>query len=459
MPTFFSQKFQQNQVNLKAIFIWAVVSALLYFFVGYVVERHQFVLLFGSFSLLFFGYFYITKLFIEDALPNNSNIIFILIGAGIFFRALLLFYEPNLSDDYYRFYWDGLLNIQNISPYAYKPVEIMFSDLSIKFGLSYDLYEHLNSKNYYSVYPAFLQWVFSWAAGIAGFNNLALFVVLLKASILFFEIGTITLLLAILKNLNLPTQNILWYALNPLVIIELTGNIHFEAFMIFFVLLGFYLLYRFKHWLGSAIAISLAFCSKLIPLIFLPFLLKRIGFKRTIYYGLSFAFICLLLFFKFIDPIIIPNIFESVGLYYNKFEYNGSIYYLLRWLGYQYVGWNMIASIGKLTAISTLLIILFFAFFEKKINLQSLIQSSMLALTVYLLLANIVHPWYVTPLIAFAVIAQPKYAIIWSWLILLSYFAYSNEDYSESMILISIEYLTVFAAFYWEWKHSVFRFG
>ena len=457
MPTFFSQKLQQNQVNLKAIFVWAAVSALFYFFVGYVVERHRFVLLFGSYSLLFLGYVYIVKLFIEDALSSNNNVIFILIGAGISFRALLLFYEPNLSDDYYRFYWDGLLNIQNISPYAYKPIDIIFSDLATRFGLSYELYENLNSKNYYSVYPAFLQWMFSWAAGIAGFNNLALFVVLLKVSILFFEIGTITLLLAILKHLNLPTQNILWYALNPLVIIELTGNLHFEAFMIFFVLLSFYLIYRFKHWWASAIAVGFAFCSKLIPLIFLPFLIKRIGFKQSIYYGFVLMFISLVLFFKFIDPIIIPNIFESVGLYYNKFEFNGSIYYLLRWLGYQYVGWNMIAIIGKLTAVATFLTILFFAFFEKKVNLQALIQSSMLALTVYLLLANIVHPWYVTPLIAFAVIAQPKYAIIWGWLVMLSYYAYSNDAYTESMLLIIVEYLAVFAAIAWEWKHGVLR--
>jgi len=362
-----------------------------------------------------------------------------------------------LSDDYYRFYWDGLLNIQNISPYAYKPIDIMFSDLATRFGLSYELYDQLNSKTYYSVYPATLQWVFAWAANIAGFNNLPFFVFLLKVSILFFEIGTIALLIAILKKISLPIQNTLLYALNPLVIIELTGNLHFEAYMIFFVLLSFYLLYQFKHWFGSALALAIAFCSKLIPLIFLPFLIKRIGFKRSIYYGLCILPISLVLFFKYIDPIIIPNIFESVGLYYNKFEFNASIYYILRWLGYQYVGWNMIATIGKLTAIATLLIILLIAFFEKKQHFQSLITSSMLALTVYLLLANIVHPWYITPLVAFAVFAQPKYAIMWSWLIVLSYYTYSNDAYAESMILISIEYISVFGVIWWEWKQGLFR--
>lgn len=460
MPTFFSQQLVPKNSANKTIFFCGLLSTFLYLLIAYGLQRHQFVLLIGSYSLLFFAYVYICKFFIKDGLNINIKNFQLIIGVGIFFRTLLLFYEPNLSEDYYRFYWDGLLNIQNISPYAYKPIDIMFSDLSFKFGLSYELYEQLNSKTYYSVYPATLQWVFAWAANIAGFNNLPFFVFLLKVSILFFEIGTITLLTAILKKINLPIQNALFYALNPLVIIELTGNLHFEAYMIFFVLLGFYLLYQFKHWFASAVAFAVAFCSKLIPLIFLPFLIKRIGLKNSIYYGLCILPISLLLFFKYIDPIIIPNIFESVGLYYNKFEFNASIYYVLRWLGYQYVGWNMIAVIGKLTAIATLLIILLLAFLEKKQNLPSLITFNMLALTVYLLLANIVHPWYITPLIAFAVIAQFKYAIFWSWLIILSYYAYSNAAYNESMLLISIQYLSVFVVIWWEWKNrSAFYFS
>jgi len=457
MSTFFNQNTQVNKIISTRLFFVGLASALLYLLIGYGLERHQFVWLFGSYSALFFGYVYVAKLFIEDTALNKEKSFFILVGAGIFFRALLLFYEPNLSDDYFRFYWDGILNMQNISPYAYKPIDIISSDLATRLGLSYELYENLNSKTYYSIYPAFLQWIFSWAASIAGFNNLSLFVFLLKASILFFEIGTITLLVAILKQLNLPIQNTLLYALNPLIIVELTGNLHFEAFMIFFVLSGFYLLYRFKHWWASAVAVGFAFCSKLIPLIFLPFLLKRIGFKHSIYYGFFMMFISLVLFFKFIDPIIIPNIFESVGLYYNKFEFNASIYYVLRWLGYQYVGWNMIATIGKFTAIATFLILLSLAYFEKQPNLKSLISNSMFALTVYLLLANIVHPWYVCPLVALAVVAQPKYVIIWSWLIILSYYAYSNNNYTESMLLITVEYFTIFAAIIWDWKQGLFR--
>ncbi|MCB1080271.1 MAG: DUF2029 domain-containing protein, partial [Chlamydiia bacterium] len=67
--------------------------------------------------------------------------------------------------------------------------------------------------------------------------------------------------------------------------IELTGNLHFEAFVVFFLLLALYLLVHAKVWqAGVAFAFSIA--SKLLPAIFLPLFLIRLGLKRSlIFYG------------------------------------------------------------------------------------------------------------------------------------------------------------------------------
>jgi len=66
MLTFFSQQFQQNQPTNKAIFFCGLISILLYLFIGYGLERQQFVLLFGSYSILFFCYVYVCKFFIPQ---------------------------------------------------------------------------------------------------------------------------------------------------------------------------------------------------------------------------------------------------------------------------------------------------------------------------------------------------------------------------------------------------------
>jgi uncharacterized membrane protein len=89
----------------------------------------------------------------------------------------------------------------------------------------------------------------------------------------------------LLLYFKLPPKKIVWYALNPLIILELTGNLHFEVFAIFFLLASFYLLLKERQTL-SALLFSLAVCIKLIPLIFLPSLLPYLGIRKASYYYL-----------------------------------------------------------------------------------------------------------------------------------------------------------------------------
>ncbi len=68
-------------------------------------------------------------------------------------------------------------------------------------------------------------------------------------------------------------RGVLLYALNPLVIVELVGNIHYEGLTICFLLAGLYF-YKKQKDLPSATFLGLAAGVKLLPLIFLP------GFNR-----------------------------------------------------------------------------------------------------------------------------------------------------------------------------------
>lgn len=441
-----------NLLKSPALCLPLLLSALGYFTIAYLLERNQFLIYFGIYSALFALYFWVYRCFARAANKKDDNykIVTHLIFAGLLLRVLLVPVEPNLSDDYFRFYWDGLLNVQYISPYAYLPIDLIESNLAERFLLPDGLFDKLNSPKYFSVYPPLLQWIFMAAAFVAGSNNLLLFVVLIKCFILLFEAGSIYLILKILQYIKQPAYYALLYALNPLIILELTGNIHFEAALIFFTLLAFYLLYTKKRLIFSAFAMAGGIAAKLIPLIFLPFFIKRLGIKQAIKYGFLTSVGFFIISVLFIDPPIIKNLLESVGLYYNKFEFNASFYYIFRAIGYQIKGWNMIATIGKCTALATFFGILLMALFERDKGLSSLVKYALFALTFYLLLANIVHPWYVATLVAFAAISNFRYPILWSWLIGMSYFAYSNADYSENLFLIFLEYAFVLGVLVYE---------
>src|SRR5690606_13065493 len=116
----------------------------------------------------------------------------------------------------------------------------------------------------------------------------------MRLFILAAEIGNLYLIHALLVRFNLPKKNALLYALNPLVILELTGNLHHEAFMIFFVLLTLYFI-NTRHLL-SGLAFGAAICSKLVPLLFIPVILHTLGWRKGSGFGLAAAAASLLLF-------------------------------------------------------------------------------------------------------------------------------------------------------------------
>ena len=62
-------------------------------------------------------------------------------------RLMLLFSFPNLSDDIFRFIWDGRMCSLGINPYGYLPSEIVDNHAA----LGAELYSELNSPNYFTI--------------------------------------------------------------------------------------------------------------------------------------------------------------------------------------------------------------------------------------------------------------------------------------------------------------------
>lgn len=418
-----------------------LMSLVTYVFTGYCVQRQQFFLLLCLFGLLFSGYFYL----IHSSL--NGNFIQKAIWASILFRMTLLLMLPNLSDDCYRFIWDGRLSAQGSNPFSFLPSAIASTPATFSCHLDAKLYALLNSKNYYTVYPPLLQGVFYTAAKVFP-DSIKGSIIILRLFIIGAETASIVLLLKLLKKMRLPPQNVLLYALNPLVIFELTGNLHFEAFMILFLLLFFYFFIK-KWWISASVAFSLAVASKLLPLIFFPFLIKRLGLKRFILFTtLCFALICVF-FVPFFSSNLLLNLGASLRLYFQVFEFNGSLFYLLRWLGFRTMGYDLIGTVGKVIPLLVAAGICLMAYFNNQNKPADQMKSMLFALSFYLAFASIVHSWYIAPLIAITVFTRYRYSIIWSALIFLTYSAYSYIPYKENYWLLSLEYVLVYGyAFY-----------
>lgn len=372
-----------------------------------------------------------------------------LILTGIGFRLLALLAFPELSDDYFRFVWDGLITTHGGHPYRWTPETWLAQpEAMAAHGLTPALFEGLNSKTYFSIYPPILQVIFYVSVKLAPpVASLYAPVVLMKTSIFLGELLALWLLPRLLRYRHLPATALAFYAWNPLIVIELTGNLHFEGLMICFLLLALYALDR-QHVLAAAGAFALAVGVKLLPLMLLPLMLRRLGWGRAIGFGLLvMAGSALLLapVFGYLD-----NFLQGLDLYFRRFEFNASIYYLVREAGYELTGYNVIRKVGPWLGGITFTAIMAYSFVERRPDPANLPRGMMWVFTIYLAMATIVHPWYMCVLIPLGALTRYRFMLVWSALIPLSYFTYRDRSYTEHLGLVALEYVVVLAVLLYE---------
>lgn len=378
---------------------------------------------------------------------------------GVLLRLTPLLLIPNLSDDFFRFYWDGKLLVNGYNPYLILPKDFILTPQAATLGFSQELYQAMNSPTHYTIYPPFNQALFATAPWLFPHSLLGGAVVM-RFWIILGEIGLLWLLPKLLQMLGKSPKSMVWYAFNPYIVLELTANLHFEGVMIFMLLLAVFGLIKGGYiqtsseqsvqnrqpiyFALSAIAFTLAVNTKLIPLIFLPALFWFLGFKRSVLYYSIVGGLTALLFSFFITPDFIAKFQDSFNLYFQKFEFNASIYYVLRWIGYQTHGYNRIAFFGiVLSVVSTLGALLIALYPVRQALARHLLVKMLFILTFYYLMATIVHPWYISVILALAVFTPYRFPMVWSAMLGLTYYAYSTMPYHENLWLVAIEYIVV----------------
>lgn len=471
----------------KFSLLLVLTSMAFYYAFAYDLIRTDYTKLVGLYVGLFFLFYKLVQI-------NKNNTQFLTyIAFG--FRAIFILAIPNLSQDFYRFIWDGRMILEGFNPYLYT-VESFISQGEFPVAQAQELYQGMGMLNasHYTNYPPINQLCFV-IAGLFGSQSILGSVIIMRLVIIVADFGTLHFGKKLLDQLQLPIYNIFWYILNPFIIIELTGNLHFEGVMLFFLIWSLYLLHKGK-WQWAAVVFALSISVKLIPLIFLPLLyqwfvkrttkhklLKHItttlrqaqcdiddtnktsaneiveshtsrkGILKLIGFYSIVGLVTGLLFAPFFSMQFVNNYAETVALWFQNFEFNASIYYIAREIGYLFRGYNEIAIIGKYTAIVVIFSVIVLAFFRKNRSMIQLISAMLLALTLYYFTTTTVHPWYLATPLLLSVFTKYKFPLVWSFVIILSYLAYINlnkADKSENLWIIALEYLIVYAAFVWD---------
>ena len=435
----------------KDVFV-IFTSVILYFLFAHFLERTAFYTLVFLWLSLFGCFYYFIK--------SNSLSTSTLIGLTVLFRLIFLFSIPNLSQDFYRFIWDGRMLFEGLNPYLSLPETFIQQGLH-PIAETSNLYNGMGEMNgsHYTNYPPINQLCFLIAALFAS-KSIFGSIIVLRLIIIFADIGILYFGKKLLERLNLPTKNIFWYALNPFIIIEMTGNLHFEPVMLFFLVWSLYKLQRHK-WIWAAILLACSVSVKLIPLLFLPLFYQWFvknekktikGFQKLIgFYLITFATI-IVLFIPFYSSDFIDNYANSVGLWFRNFEFNASFYYIFREIGYLFRGYNEIAIIGKITPFLTILFLLFITFFKKGKTIVQLTTLCLFGLCFYYFNSTTIHPWYLATPLILSIFTKYRFPIIWTLVIIFSYQAYANNPWKENLWFVTLEYLTLFSFMIYEIK-------
>lgn len=411
-----------------------IISAAGYTAIGYFIPRTQTVDLLGTYFLLFLPYLY----WCYSCNISYKTIVIL----SLLFRGLLLFALPALSDDFYRFYWDGVLGSHGYHPFDYIPSAIPNSILAAT-GLDHHLLNELNSPDYYSVYPPFLQGIFSFSAFMAQ-NSIQEFVLWSKGIMLLFDLLALWAMRQLLWLMGKPAHLAALYFLNPLIIVELNGNLHFEAIMVATAMASLVFAYHQKG-VGAALMLTLSIGSKLYPVLLAPLLFLYLPKSERWKFTIALLAGTGLLFGAMFGWQEWQHMQSSIDLYFETFEFNASIFYLIRSWGFWWLGYDPIKTAGWVLGAITLFGYAYITWhFWQKPNIARLASAFGFSIALYYFMASSVMPWYLAGILAFTLFSSYRFALLWTAMVFLSYTAYTTTGVVEKNWAILLEYGTVF---------------
>ena len=339
---------------------------------------------------LSFGVYGLSLCWLWRGKLDRFSACWILIPA-IAFRITLLWCEPSLSEDFYRYLWDGRVQLSERSPYEFPPRAPELQELRD------ENYEKINHKEFRTPYPAAAEIFYHLFALIS--TRPWIF----KSLIASFDLLLLECLRRLLKKENRKPAWLLVYAWHPLPIVEFAGSGHMDILGISFLALTYLLLQTGQSWIGG-ITFAVSALTKYLPVLTLPWLVKQGKWK----FLLAAAVASLVLLLRYFSPDL--QMFSGVLVFYKKWRFNDFLFgFLYNWLG----GAEPARIAGILITVSAVAISLLKGF--------SFYRAAFIAFGSVILFSPVVHPWYLCWVLPFLVFHPNKSWIFFCGWIVLAY--------------------------------------
>jgi alpha-1,6-mannosyltransferase len=181
-------------------------------------------------------------------------------------RLMLAAEAPRLSDDAYRFVWDGRVQSEGVNPYAHAPAAERLIYLR-----DWRIFTRVNRPYTRTLYPPSNQVAFFASHRVAGDG-----ITKVRLSWIALEACVVVLILLLLARTRRPAGRVALYAWHPLALVEIAGSGHPEPLLLLPTLAALLLWDRGRR-LGAGVALGIAALTKFVPLLLGPFMFRRLG--------------------------------------------------------------------------------------------------------------------------------------------------------------------------------------
>lgn len=281
--------------------------------------------------------------------PSFGNI-YALLGAAILVRLPMLLSLPTLSDDLYRYLWEGRVWNYGYNPFFYPP------DSPELIEIRDEIWRRVNHREVSSIYPPLAQLCFRLCSpgGIYAWKLL---------------MGGADLLTTALLFRRRPEAGAFW-ALLPLPVVESAGSGHLEGLGVMFLVGGL----SWGRSLPGAWLLWAGAMVKLLPALLLP----RVAAPR------SWPWLLLASAMAFATMELDIRLLRGFETYRQHWSFNGSLYPLLQWLGGEAAAVRqLLLGLGLLTVLGILG------------RSRDPGRIALWCCGAFVLMSPTVHPWYV----------------------------------------------------------------
>ena len=371
--------------------------------------------------MLVAGALYLVGVYIALRYNGGRSALLVILGATVVFRLFFLPLSPTLSEDVYRYQWEGRVVRAQLNPYTVYPAMPALS------WAQNPRHPIETGKTTPTLYPPVAEVAFSWIRTVAGYKRL--FTSL--------DLATVALLLFLLPAADRPLQHVIIYAWNPAVLIAFSLSGHNDSLAILTLLAAIYFFIIGGRGVLSIGFLALSALSKLFPVFLLPAFLRR---RHWAYAGI-FSGLILLGYLPFLGAG--GHLFRGLSDFAAKWEGNDSLYRLFLTAG---------NSARQAQLVSGILMLVLVGYVLKA--RMDIFRAGLAILSGLLFLSSNAFPWYFTWLVPFLCFYPSSALLLVTVTCVLGYspvIAYAaGGPFSNSPLMQILEYFPVFALLSYE---------